>query len=132
MAELIIAEFEIDGLSTSALRLMTAAVMHAKTHQSMRFHTVPIIALCRLAGLPILSSAKMKILLKEARKGLAVWEVIDTVLSERDDLPCMSWPVFSKGIIDGCSILFEINELTFDERLIAKLNLLNQSSEKDL
>lgn len=122
MAEVIIAEFEVDGISAPALSLMRAAVMHAKAHPSIRYHTIPIEGFCRLAGLPLLSDAQIEALLKEARRGLATWEIIDTIFPDRDDLSSMSWPVFSRSKVDGSCISFEIHELTFDDRLLRKLS----------
>lgn len=121
MTKMTIFEFKMDGISSPALEVFKAAVMHAQKNRCIRLHTMSITEFCRLAGLPGKSSSDIRMILKEARRVLAVVEVVDTSLPNRDDLPYSSWPVFSKALIDDSSVLFEICHRTFDERLLSRL-----------
>lgn len=121
MAELTIIEFEMDKLTAPALSVFKAAVMHAQKNRGIRLHRIPITVFCRLAGIPGLSSKEIQILLNEARKVLAIREVIDTASPNRDDLPYLSWPVFTMVLVDELNVSFEICQRTFDERLLSRL-----------
>lgn len=127
MAEVVIAEFEIDKLTAPALKLLKAAVTYALENRRVKLHTMSINTLCRLAGLPSFTAQEFSILLQQARRALVVVEVMDTASPDRDDLPYASWPVFNEVRIDGSSVAFEICRRTFDEKLVSTLLALEPS-----
>jgi hypothetical protein len=121
MPELVISTFDFSQMSIPALRIAKAAVLHASENPQETTHTLNIADFCSGAGLPIIESDDFSRLLKEARKTLAIVEVIDTSSPERDDLPYCSWPVFNRTMIDHSKFTFEICRRSFDERLLATL-----------
>lgn len=127
MAELVIAEFEVDRLSAPALNILKAAVFHAEKNRTIRLQTMSIKAFCGLAGIRSQSVTEFSSLLREASCALGTIEVIDTVFPERDDMPYTAWPVFSEVGVAGLNVFYAICDLTFDERLLTKLHSLGNS-----
>lgn len=130
VVELIVAKFDVDGLTAPALDVLKAAVTHAHTNLNIRLHNMPIESFCQIAGLPSLSFEEFTAILQEACGALAVVEAVDTESPERDDLPYSSWPVFEKVLVEGSNFIFEINKRTFDETLMANLSHLTATMRK--
>lgn len=124
MAEVVIAEFEVAGLSASALAILKTAVMYARSHSDSRMHNMPIAVFCLLAGLPRLAFVDFRNFLSEARKAVAYIEIVDTDFPYRDDLPSLSWPVFSEARLAGSNVLFEVCPQSWDDRMLKRLALL--------
>lgn len=122
MSQIIVSRFEVIDLSIDALQILRAAVRHAYENQSVKTHTMRIDIFCHLAGLPSTPTERLLVLLKEVRKALVEIELIDTKLSERDDLPSVSWPVFNEIRIDSSRfIFFEVYSDTLTENIVAIL-----------
>ena len=128
MAELVIAEFKVAGLNARALKILEAAVIHAQKNRCVRLHTMSIKAFCGLAGIRIQSEREFSSLLRQASRAVGVIDVIDTVFPNRDDLSFSTWAVFSQVGVADSDVFFAICDLTFDERLLTKL----QSPGNDL
>ncbi|BDT58114.1 hypothetical protein MasN3_16080 [Massilia varians] len=131
MTELVVPTFDVAKLSTAALELLRAAVLHARANQCVKLHTMQIDEFCRLAGLPPTTTKRFLTLLKEARKALVIVEVIDTEFPHRDDLPYSSWPVFKESRINGSQIAFEIYNQTLEDSILASLPMSKHLSDRD-
>lgn len=121
MAEVLIVDFDMDGLTAPSLRFTKAAVRYASYIRGGRLHTIPIKLFCEYAALPNLNVEELYVLLEEARKAVATVEVIDSVVPDRHDLGYMSWPLFKELRIEGSQLLFEIRARTFDDWVLSKL-----------
>jgi hypothetical protein len=121
MSQLLVCAFDVYDLSAAALGILRAAVRYAYENQRTKVHTMRIDDFCRLAGLPVTTTDRFSMLLKEARKGLVVIEVLDTTSLQSDDLPYSSWPVFNEVRIDGSQFTFEVCKYTFAEVVLATL-----------
>jgi hypothetical protein len=113
MPELVVSTFDVTKLSHAARKLMKTAVRRAYAHQDVKKHTVRIDEFCRESGLRPTTSEQFRRWMREARKSLAVVEVIDTDLPNRDDLPYSSWPVFLEIRSNATEVTFEIDSQTF-------------------
>lgn len=124
MPELVVSTFDVSVLSDVALQLMKAAVQHAYKNQGAKAHDMQGAELCRLAGLPLMTTDDFHALMLEACKALVVVEVIDSSCPSRDDLPYASWQVFKEVRFSDSRVSFEIGNGTFDETLMSSLSLL--------
>jgi hypothetical protein len=121
MPELLVSTFDVSDLSTSAICILSAAVRYAHSNQQIKLHAMRINDFCHLAGMPVITTERFFVLLKEARKALVVVEVIDTSLPQSDGLPYSSWRVFNLARIAGSQFTFEICRYTFAEFVLATL-----------
>lgn len=109
VAEIISIELDIKGLSSKALKVLTAAVTIGLRNRGVQLHNVPIADFCELADLPAAtSSSELSSLLTEARNVLGSVEVISTGGQSRDET-WGSWPVFNEVFLSSGQISFEIS-----------------------
>lgn len=130
MTVLVLSEFDVTGLSVRALKVMRAALLHAEKNRPVQLHRMGIEAFCELAGFPLTSVATFWQLLREASRTLVIVQNIDTSSRRCDVLPGGSWPVFNGVWIDGCDVIFEVCNRTFDDGLLATLPNLRPSSRR--
>lgn len=121
MAEVIIAEFEIDRLTAPALDLVKAAVKYAQKHKNAKLHVMSVEKLCGLANLPCLDFHQMRVLLRQSRTAIVKEEVVDTDLPEREDTDGGSWTVFNEVELRDSQVLFEICARIWDSALLDEL-----------
>ena len=123
MPELVVASFDVAGLSNVARKIMTTAVRRAFAHQEVKKHTMRIDEFCREARLRWTTPKQFRSWIREARKALAVIEVIDTDSPDRDDLPYFSWQVFVELLDNGTEIVFEIDSQTCSDFFAAHFSI---------
>jgi hypothetical protein len=87
-------------------------------------------AFCRLAGLPPTPVEHFRSLLGEACGALVIIEAVDTLALDRGDSPYLSCQVFDRAYMDGCDVIFEVCNLTFDGGLLAALGHLQPSKQR--
>lgn len=130
MAEIVVSKFEVSGLSGPALDILKAAVLYAKENRPARMHKMCVDVFCRLAGLPPTPVEHFRLLLGEACSALVIIEAVETSALNRDDSPYLSCQVFDRACMDGCDVMFEICNLTFDGGLLAALTHLQPSRQR--
>jgi hypothetical protein len=94
MTVLVLSKFDVSRLSAGGLKVMRAALVHAEKNRRVRLQRMRIDAFCKLAGLPLISTADFWPLLREASRTLVIVENIDTSNARHKILPGRSWPVF--------------------------------------
>jgi hypothetical protein len=117
-------------MTAPALRILKTAVAYALQKPNSKRHTLSIDCLRQMSDLPELSTLQLRALLSEARKALAIAELIDANSSDSEDWPSISWPVFDYIGSSACTISFEISRRTFDPKLLEVLWSLHTSGEK--
>lgn len=128
MAEVIITEIDVEGLTARSLCVLKTVVKLAEIRKGRRTHSISVKEFCDLAGLPNLAFEDMKVLLDEARRAVASIEIVDTSRPSQEHFK--SWAVFDEIMLVGQRISFRICRLTWDERLLARLQSLSPHLSK--
>ncbi|WP_298412896.1 hypothetical protein [Janthinobacterium sp.] len=125
MAQVIVTDIELNGLSVTGLNVLKAALRHARNNTSVKCHELPLNDFCALAGIPRVSATVMRRLLGEAQRVLGCVEVVDTAARTRTDLPCGSSPMFSFVGGDDSSVAFEVLDFVLQDSVMNKVLALS-------
>jgi len=128
MAEVIITEIDVDGLTARSLCVLKAAVKFAEVQKYRRVHSIAVEEFCDLAGLPNLAFDDMRALLNEARRAIASIEIVDTMRPNQENF--ISWAVFDEIVLVRQRISFRICHLTWNDRLLSILQSLSPACER--
>jgi hypothetical protein len=121
MTEIVIVDFDVDELTAPALLVLKAAVKYAQMQGAIQLHSIPIDLFCKYAALPNLNFDELHVLLRQARKAVAVIEIVDSVALGGEELYYASWPVFDELGLKDSFVLFEVCPKTINELVLSSL-----------
>jgi len=124
MAEVIIAEIDIEKLSRQGLKVLRAALIHGFENCEATHHVVPLADFCLLAGLPAMDNREITPHLESAHKALGVLHVIDTEALDVEDSFFGSWQLLQDVRIKGNEIVFQLYRFTYIDVMRAILSPL--------
>lgn len=121
MAEIVIVDIELNGLSALGLQVLKAALTHAAAHRDVKEHELSLDEFCALAGVGKLSGEGMRRLLMEGQRVLGCIEFIDTGAAGSRDMPCGSSPMFSLVGADDEFVWFKVFDCVLHDDVLRRV-----------
>lgn len=121
MTQVIITEFDLDGLSAAGLKVLKAALKYACDHTDVKCHELSLEVFGRLAGIGELSVEEAKRLLREAQRVLVRMEVVDTESRTRQDGQFFSSPMLGLTAATSSSVVFEVEDEVLHYSVLEKV-----------
>lgn len=124
MAQLVVTDIELNGLSAAGVVVLKAVVAYASARKDVRSHRLSVDDFCTMVGMGAHSAEAIRLLLDDVRKARAIVEVIDTDSRSGEAVARKTSPMLDWTSVSDSWVVFEFYDFVLLQPVVDQvLNL---------